>query len=464
MGHQSNKMILNISILILFLSITICESKIDDSDWLTVLLNPDQYDESEIEKAFEYARHNFMEIHLKDDFLELKLEFFTRLIKPDELNAYSENIVFESVKRWLEFNHMKPEANLHLLIECVRLPLLSAEYLMSDVEPYIFASSESRPYFLEALRYHLFPDQRPTMISPRTKQRKSYQKYLSVGHWDLDKSDVMEIYDATLDSWKLLKALGSKRYSYGAAFVEDSLMCIGGLWEVLTDTVVSYNLKSGTVSTMASLQEARCNMGVAVVGEGQLTIIYAIGGRGETSALRTVEKWDAENRKWFYVSPMLMKREKVGVATIGDNIYVAGGYSLSENKYYNSMEVYNIKSDRWVIKASMYHVRSHCSLTVAGEHIYAIGGYSELFGQDPQLEVERYDPRRDTWKLIESIPFGGWLGSGTLMGRPFYVGGEKDITRVQEYDPEKGVWNDLAPLTIGRNGVIMVELPWNYEI
>lgn len=44
------------------------------------------------------------------------------------------------------------------------------------------------------------------------------------------------------------------------------------------------------------------------------------------------------------------------------------------------------------------------------------------------------------------------------------LGGEKDITIVQEYDPEKRIWNNLTSLGIGRNGVILVELPWNYKI
>ncbi|XP_077300336.1 kelch-like protein 24 [Arctopsyche grandis] len=456
---------LKISILILFISIKICESKFDDPDWLYVLLHPKDYDEKQIETAFQFARHNFMEIQLEDEFLQLNLEFFTRLIEPDDLNAHSEEIVFESVKRWLAFKHLKPQYFLHLLLEFVRLPLLSAEYLMSDVDPYIFASSKSHPYFVEALRYHLFPDQRPTMTSPQTKPRKSFQKFLAISSKPT-KSPVVEIYNAALDCWSELINFESKEiYYYGAAFVKDSLMVIGGYFNETKNEVLSYDLKSGKSTTMAPLQDARYNMGIAVVEEEQSTAIYAIGGWGEDTALRTVEKWDTKNLKWVYVMPMLMKREAVGVATIGNDIYVAGGHSFDEGFYYNSMEVYNTKIDRWVPKSPMNRVRNHCSLTVAGEYIYAIGGYAKRFGySDAQLEVERYDPRRDTWKLIESIEFGGWLGSGTMMGRPFYVGGEKDNTMMQEYDPEKGVWNDLAPLTIGRNGVIMVELPWNYEI
>ncbi|XP_077300039.1 uncharacterized protein LOC143920897 [Arctopsyche grandis] len=430
--------------------------------WLTVLLYSNQYDENQIVKAFEFARCHFMEIQLKDDFLQLKREFFVRLIESDDLNVYSESVVFESVTRWLAYNHLNPTTELHFLIEFVRLPLLSAEYLLSVVEPSTFPSTESRPYFLEALRYHLFPDQRSALTSPRTKPRKSFQKFLAVGSFHVSTADVVEIYDASSYSWNRLKKISNSKIRFGAAFVDDSLMIIGGIDKATSNTVTSYNLTNGRVTTIAPLQESRYNFGIAVIGKGRSAVVYAIGGMGENGALKTVERWDLVNRTWSYVMPMIINREAFGVATVGDEVYVAGG--RDKNQFFNSVVVYNVKADRWQIKSSMNRTRTYFNLAAAGEYIYAIGGYKEDYGKDPQLEMERYDPRIDTWMLISKIPFGGWVGVGTLRNRPFYVGGVSDNTSVAEFDPVKKVWNNLASLGVGRQNVTVIELPWDYDI
>lgn len=43
---------------------------------------------------------------------------------------------------------------------------------MSDVEPYIGLIPNCRPYFLEALKYHIFPDRRSKIPHNRTTPRK----------------------------------------------------------------------------------------------------------------------------------------------------------------------------------------------------------------------------------------------------------------------------------------------------
>lgn len=58
--------------------------------------------------------------------------------------------------------------------------------------------------------------------------------------------------------------------------------------------------------------------------------------------------------------PMLINREAFGVATVGDNIYVAGG--RDGDKFFNSVVVYNVKADRWEIKSPMIRTRTYCSV------------------------------------------------------------------------------------------------------
>ena len=58
-------------------------------------------------------------------------------------------------------------------MELVRLPLLTRDFLVNSVEtePIVRTSPECKDFLIEALKYHLLPEQRATMQSPRTKER-----------------------------------------------------------------------------------------------------------------------------------------------------------------------------------------------------------------------------------------------------------------------------------------------------
>ena len=58
-------------------------------------------------------------------------------------------------------------------MELVRLPLLTRDFLVNNVEtePIIRGSPECKDFLIEALKYHLLPEQRASMQTPRTKER-----------------------------------------------------------------------------------------------------------------------------------------------------------------------------------------------------------------------------------------------------------------------------------------------------
>lgn len=152
--------------------------------------------------------HIFSQIIKKDDLLSLGVEKFIELLKSDDLNVTSEQVVFEVVKRWLAFNHLQPEDALDLLLEVVRLPLLPIEvsfyyyftmayllvgilnfilffivckYLLTEVLPYAYPIEKCRRFILEALRWHIYPNDRSKLFSIRTIPRNNYTRLVSVG-------------------------------------------------------------------------------------------------------------------------------------------------------------------------------------------------------------------------------------------------------------------------------------------
>ena len=82
--------------------------------------------------------------------------------------------VFESVMSWVNRDPPNRHDYMPGLVEHVRLPLLSRDFLVQRVEeePLIKSSSSCKDFLIEAMKYHLLPkEQRILIKNPRTRQR-----------------------------------------------------------------------------------------------------------------------------------------------------------------------------------------------------------------------------------------------------------------------------------------------------
>lgn len=59
------------------------------------------------------------------------------------------------------------------LLEHIRFPLMQKDFFMNCVEPESLVREDSncKEYILEAMKYHLLPERRGSLVSTRTKER-----------------------------------------------------------------------------------------------------------------------------------------------------------------------------------------------------------------------------------------------------------------------------------------------------
>ncbi|TFK16170.1 Kelch-like protein 2 [Platysternon megacephalum] len=123
---------------------------------------------------FYLEEQHFSDVILSEEFLNLGVEQVCSLISSDKLTIASEEKVFEAVIAWVNHDKdVRQELMAHLM-EHVRLPLLSREYLVQRVEEETLVknSSACKDYLIEAMKYHLLPtEQRALMKSTRTRLR-----------------------------------------------------------------------------------------------------------------------------------------------------------------------------------------------------------------------------------------------------------------------------------------------------
>ena len=82
--------------------------------------------------------------------------------------------VFEAVMSWVQHNLESREDLIERLMEHVRLPLMSQEYLVQRVEeePLFKTNSRCKDFLIEAMKYHLLKhEQKITFKTPRTQPR-----------------------------------------------------------------------------------------------------------------------------------------------------------------------------------------------------------------------------------------------------------------------------------------------------
>lgn len=82
------------------------------------------------EKGRLFVRHNFEQV-LRDskEFEELNIVDLTEILSDDELNVRSEEVVFKAIEKWIGTDLVGRKAYLPDLLKCVRLGMLTQEFI-----------------------------------------------------------------------------------------------------------------------------------------------------------------------------------------------------------------------------------------------------------------------------------------------------------------------------------------------
>lgn len=56
-------------------------------------------------------------------------------------------------------------------------------------------------------------------------------------------------------------------------------------------------------------------------------------------------RYDPKNNSWSTVAPLSVPRDAVAVCSLGDKLYVVGGYD--GHTYLNTVESYDVQNDEW---------------------------------------------------------------------------------------------------------------------
>ncbi|KAL2089219.1 hypothetical protein ACEWY4_016118 [Coilia grayii] len=416
--------------------------------------------------AHAYTEQHFSEVVQGEEFMALSLQQVCSLIASDKLTVSSEEKVFEAMVAWI--NHDKEARLEHMpkLMEHVRLPLLSRDYLVQRVEEEALIKNNNmcKDFLIEAMKYHLLPaDQRHLIKTDRTRPRTpiSLPKVMIVVGGQAPKAiRTVECYDFQEERWHQVAELPSRRCRAGVVVMGGRVYAVGGFnGSLRVRTVDMYDGGRDQWSSVASMQERRSTLGAAVLGD----LLYAVGGFDGSTGLASVEAYNWTSNDWTFVASMNTRRSSVGVGVVDGKLYAVGGYDGASRQCLSTVEEFDPLRNQWVYVADMSTRRSGAGVGVLGGQLYAAGGHD---GPLVRKSVEVFDPPSNTWRQVCDMNMCRRnAGVCAINGLLYVVGGDDgscNLSSVEFYNPASDKWS-LLPVNMnnGRSyaGVSVIDKP-----
>jgi N-acetylneuraminic acid mutarotase len=186
--------------------------------------------------------------------------------------------------------------------------------------------------------------------------------------------------------------------------------------------------------------------------------IYVVGGYATSSSVSTniLEIYDAETNTWSRGKELPMALDHVGVASYQGKLYVVGGFSKHvPDTPSNTIFIYDPITDEWTRWADMPTPRGALTVDFVNGILYAVGGLNHI----PLRINEAYDPATNTWTVKAPMPTArDHLTSGVVDGKLYVIGGRTGSTLTnldvnEEYDPINDKWTTRAPMPSDRGAI-----------
>ena len=125
-------------------------------------------------QAMKYAVSRFTEVATSEEFLGQTVDQVVEILSQDNLRVHLEEEVYDVAVGWINFDSAHRSRYMSVLLNHVRLPLLSPTVLADKVKsnPLIQNNLECRNLLDEALIYHLLPDRKGSIPQHRTRARR----------------------------------------------------------------------------------------------------------------------------------------------------------------------------------------------------------------------------------------------------------------------------------------------------
>ncbi|XP_076461760.1 uncharacterized protein LOC143294215 [Babylonia areolata] len=416
--------------------------------------------------AMRFANSNFgAVVSGSQEFLELSEDSLYEYLSSDELNVRHEELVFEAICKWIQFQPEVRKPAMPRMLTAVRLGHLSTEYLMERIKihEYVCNNEEAKQIVIEALKHvcKLKTNDGPGhSLIHFTKPRMPYEILFVIGGWSGGSpTNIVETYDARADQWLVCRAPDLEPRAYHACVsVGQVIYVVGGFNGVeYFNSCRRFYPKHLRWTEAPPMNSKRCY--VSAVGlHGR---VYAMGGFDGHVRLNSVERLDPRTNQWSHIMPMVQQRSDAKASVLNDKIYICGGFNGQE--CLNTAEYYDPTANQWTMITPMRNRRSGVGVVAYHGCIYALGGFNGITRMNT---AERYDPSTETWATLpEMYSPRSNFAAGVVDDLLFAIGGFNGVTTISHvecYDEVSNEWFDTEGLSLFRSALsacVVKDLP-----
>jgi N-acetylneuraminic acid mutarotase len=217
---------------------------------------------------------------------------------------------------------------------------------------------------------------------------------------------------------------------------------------------------TNTWSRLADMPQAETH--IAVASDGQF--IYLAGGYTfdpvttyQTFGTVNVWRYDISHNSWSAFTPLPAARAAGAMVLLGRQLHFFDGVDPSRNGQTNHW-VLNLDdaNPQWAASTSLPFSRNHVTAAVLDGKIYAIGGQPTDDDSSTSSDVLVWDPANPgAWTAVASLPGPrSHAVTGVIDGRIIVAGGtvssDKAIDSVIVYDPATNTWTIQTSLPSAR--------------
>uniref|UniRef100_A0A8C1XGD3 Kelch-like family member 41b n=1 Tax=Cyprinus carpio TaxID=7962 RepID=A0A8C1XGD3_CYPCA len=429
--------------------------------------------------ARDFIADRFETVAAEEEFLQLAPHELLALIGGDTLNVEKEEVVFESVMKWVRSDKAKRAKNLGEAFECIRFRLLPEKYFREKVETDDIIKAD--PELLKKLQVikeafgGKLPEKKPKEkkegevngVAGAEEEEELLPGYLNdnlrIGMYGRDLilmiNDTAAVAYDVAENECFLAAIAEQvpKNHVSLCTKKNQLFIIGGLFvdeESKESPLQCYFYQLDTIAAdwraMPPMPSPRC---LFSMGECE-NLLFAIAGKDlqTNESLDSVICYDTEKMKWHETKKLPLRIHGHSVVSHNNQVYCIGG-KTDDNKAINKMFVYNHKQSEWRELAAMKTPRAMFGAVVHKGKIIVTGGVNEE-GLTALSEV--YDFGTNKWDTFTEFPQErssvNLVSSG---GNLFAIGGfaiveledknigPSEITDIWQYEEDKKTWSGM---------------------
>lgn len=228
--------------------------------------------------------------------------------------------------------------------------------------------------------------------------------------------------------------------------------------EAVSETVttpVATTLGEGSKSTRAADLPLPFTEVAGAVWEGRIVVVGGMDAGGEASDRTYV--YDPGTDTWETGPNLPVALHHTAAATIGDRIYVVGGYSVEDLRLVSESAVWSLGPDdeSWRAEPDLTTARGALAVVSTGDRLFAIAGV----GPDADIltSTEMLEPGDSSWRPGPDLSEPREHLAATAIGEEVYViaGRTGDMSNnmssVEVLIAEQ--WEDAPPLNFSRGGI-----------